>query len=107
MNNNTYLPLGSIVYIKGDLQKLMIISRGMVIANGNEQVLFDYGACMYPYGMINDKVAYFNHEDIAQVVHEGYSDSDDQAVLRTIQEALKKQNFNKGTAEMFKHGGPL
>ena len=47
---------------------------------------FDYGACLYPEGMVGDSLIYFNHEDVFKVVQEGYSDDDNELMLEHIAE---------------------
>lgn len=89
----TLLPLGSIVIIKGALKKLMIVNRANVVADK----YFDYGAILYPEGMIDENLAYFNQEDILKVVSKAYSDDDDELMveqlLQTKEEYLSsKQN---------------
>ena len=31
---------------------------------------FDYGACLYPEGVVDENLIYFNHEDIFKIVQE-------------------------------------
>jgi len=81
-----FLPLGSIVILKGSVKKLLIVSRGSIV----EGAFFDYGAFLYPEGMIDTNIAYFNHEDILKIVHEGYSDDDNELVLEILNEAYAR-----------------
>ena len=62
-----YLPLGSIVILKGGVQKVVIIARGLVTAVTTPAGFFDYGGCLYPQGIVGDQIMYFNHSDIAKV----------------------------------------
>lgn len=39
--------------------------------------IFDYGAALYPEGLMDERLIFFNHNDIYMIVAEGYSDSDD------------------------------
>ncbi|MGH1550601.1 DUF4176 domain-containing protein [Leifsonia poae] len=78
-----FLPLGSIVILRGSVKKLMIVSRASIV----EDDFFDYGAFLYPEGMIDSNVAYFNHGDIHRVVFEGYADDDDELALDILNEA--------------------
>lgn len=79
----TFLPLGSIVIIKGALKKLMIVNRANVVADK----YFDYGAILYPEGMIDENLAYFNQEDILKVVSKAYSDDDDELMVNQLIQA--------------------
>lgn len=44
------LPIGRVVYLQEGNQKLMIISRGVIVKEEGENVLFDYSASLYPLG---------------------------------------------------------
>ncbi|MBC1925540.1 DUF4176 domain-containing protein [Listeria innocua] len=82
----TYLPLGSIVITEGSLKKLMIVSRATIL--GNEY--YDYQAVLYPEGMIDENVACFNREDIIKIVHEGFTDDDDELLIAEINAAYAR-----------------
>lgn len=79
----TFLPLGSIVILKGALKKLMIVNR----ANVAENKYFDYAAILYPEGMLDENKAYFNGEDILKVVSKGYTDDDDTLMVEQLIQA--------------------
>ncbi|MCL2113908.1 MAG: DUF4176 domain-containing protein [Streptococcaceae bacterium] len=89
----TFLPLGSIVILKGALKKLMIVNRANVV----DGKYFDYGAILYPEGMIDANLAYFNHEDILKVVFEAYTDDDDALMVEQLTQA--KDEFLSSNAE--------
>lgn len=82
----SFLPLGSVVILTGSVKKLFIVSRGSIVENK----FYDYGALLYPEGMIDTNIAYFNHDDILKVVHEGYSDTDDQLILEILNDAYMR-----------------
>ena len=83
-----YLPLGSIVFLKGGVQKMLIISRALNVRNGDKTFFFDYGAVPYPEGLVSDKMAYFNKESVGRVVFEGYTDADDANMVDNIRAYL-------------------
>ncbi|MEG1487788.1 DUF4176 domain-containing protein [Lactococcus sp.] len=87
----TLLPLGSIVIIKGALKKLMIVNRANVVADK----YFDYGAILYPEGMIDENLAYFNQEDILKVVSKAYSDDDDELMVEQLLQAKEEYLSSK------------
>ena len=90
-----FLPLGSVVILKGSVKKLVIVARGSIV----EGDFFDYGAFMYPEGMIDANIAYFNGGDILKVVHEGYVDDDNGLVLEILNDAyLRFQGRSNGDA---------
>lgn len=78
-----FLPIGTIVLLKGGKRELMITSY-CVVPNGDvydktgkvediKRNLYDYGACLYPEGMIvSDQTFVFNHNQIERVCYMGY-----------------------------------
>ena len=79
----SYLPIGSIVLLKGGQKKIMIYGRRQRrVTDENE---YDYIACLYPEGNINEDYMYlFNHEDIETVVYRGFSDAEEEAFIDSI-----------------------
>ena len=80
-NFNDFLPVGTVVLLKGGNKELMITSYCIIPSNEifdkNEKnysgKIFEYGACTYPEGIINsDQVYGFNHDQIEKVCHFGY-----------------------------------
>ena len=43
-----YLPLGSVVILKGGVQKVVVIARGLLSVATGKEGYFDYGGCLYP-----------------------------------------------------------
>lgn len=84
------LPLGSIVYLREGNKKIMIIARGLVAKNGDGHVFFDYGGVPYPEGLVDDQMAYFQHESITKIVFEGFKDLDDEATIEKINAYVEK-----------------
>lgn len=96
MEKVDFLPLGSVVVIKGGVRKAVIIARGLAAAIGGEMRYFDYGGCLYPEGMIGDSMLYFNHENISKVVYKGYTDDDDRTMVDNVNEWVEKSQLKKG-----------
>ena len=86
--NMEFLPLGSIVQLKGGVKKIMIIARGAFAVVKGEKRYFDYGACTYPEGVIGDPLLYFQHKDIQKVVYCGYEDEDEKLMQENIKNNL-------------------
>ena len=97
-----YLPLGSIVILKGGVQKVVINARGLLTMQAQPPCFFDYGGSLYPQGIIGDKILYFNHKDIDTVVFEGYHDDDDKRMVENINKWFFEADVKHGTPEDIK-----
>ncbi len=101
MNAPEFLPLGSVVIVKGSTKKLMVISRAIAIPQNEGARYYDYGACLYPEGLLGDQLAYFNHDAIQKVVFEGYENEENELILETLKENLSKVSIKKGDPTPF------
>ena len=75
MNNvgEKFLPLGTVVMLKGASKRLMITGFCTMAAEEAEGVMYDYSGCMYPEGVISsDQTALFNHDQIEKICYMGY-----------------------------------
>ena len=80
MNNvgEKFLPLGTVVMLKGATKRLMITGFCTMAADDDESVMYDYSGCMYPEGMISsDQNALFNHDQIEKIYHMGLVDQEE------------------------------
>jgi len=69
-----FLPIGTLVRLKGGKRKLLIIGINQIGSNG---VTYDYCSCMYPYGYLNsDQLFLFNNDKIEEIYQKGYSDNE-------------------------------
>ena len=75
---------------------MLIIARVIVAPVKGDIYRFDYGACLYPEGMVGDSLIYFNDEDIFKVVQEGYSDEDNDLMLENIAAVIDQTEIPKG-----------
>jgi len=73
---NRYLPLGSVVLLDGGEKRIMIYGRRQqATADGT---MWDYAACLYPEGHLDDEHTFlFNHEQIERVFFLGYQETDE------------------------------
>lgn len=97
-----YLPLGSIVHVSGGIRKYLIVARGLQVKVNGEDKFFDYGACVYPEGMAGDRLMYFQHANISSVVFQGFSDEDNELMVKNIQEAVKSRNIRHADVKQIK-----
>lgn len=90
MNTNYYLPIGSIVLLKGGTKKLMIF--GIMQSDQSDALSeeYDYIAVPYPEGNMGQEYQYlFNADDIATVVSHGYEDTERTEFLNKLDEYFK------------------
>ena len=81
-----YLPIGSVVLLKNGRKKIMIYGRQQMHVETGEE--WDYLACLYPEGNINEEFMYlFNHDQIDKVYYLGYEDEEEK---RFVEENLIK-----------------
>ena len=80
------LPIGSVVLLKGGDKRVMIICR--ISAPTEEGKVYDYGACLYPEGVIDpNEIYFFDHDFIERTYFIGFQDSEE---LRFREEVLGK-----------------
>ena len=84
MEKIDYSPLGSVVYLKGGVKKLLIVARAINVAKNNKQYFFDYGGVLYPEGITGDQMAYFNHDDVSSVFFRGCDDAENKGMCEAI-----------------------
>ena len=96
MERIDYLPLGSIVAIRGGIKKIMIIARGLAVDVQGSAKVFDYAGCLYPEGLMGDQIFQFNHKDIARVVFKGFIDDDESLMLSKLNDWMENSPFERG-----------
>ena len=90
--NNNYLPIGTIVNLKGGTKKVMI--TGFCCVGDNK--MYDYTGCLYPEGYISiKKMLVFNHNQIEKIYYMGPSDDEEKRF---------KQELNKLVSELKNKG---
>lgn len=91
-----FLPLGSVVVVRGSTKKLMVIARALALKQKDGPRYYDYGGCLYPEGLLGDKVVYFNHDAIQHVFFEGFADADNDIMLENLKTNVSKITIRKG-----------
>ena len=77
-----FLPIGTVVLLKGGKKEIMITSycifpNNVQMKDGQyitpEKKIFEYGACIYPEGVLDSNtICAFDHEQIDKILHMGY-----------------------------------
>ncbi len=90
-----YLPIGSVVILKGAKKRIMVTGYAQIDMEKREQV-FDYCGCLFPQGIIStDNTLLFNHKDIEKIFAIGYSDEEGEKFLKQLKETLTEENVKK------------
>ena len=93
-----FLPIGTIVTLKGSDRKLMITEHLVFAQNDKDTKIYDYGSCPFPTGVKKDMSIGFNHDSIENVVYMGYEDEDQKKMsdfLLENEEKIKQEILNK------------
>ena len=80
MNNNLgkFLPIGTVVLLKGGKKRLMITGFCSFDEEKKDKA-YDYTGSLYPEGIISSKqMALFNHNQIEKVFYLGLRDEEEQ-----------------------------
>lgn len=79
-----YLPVGSVVMLKGAWKKLMITGFAPIDPETKE-IIYDYMACLYPEGVLDQKHnILFNHENIKKIYAIGLIDEEQKQFMKML-----------------------
>lgn len=93
MKDTTYLPVGSVVLLKGATKKVVIL--GYAVKEEKEDKIWDYLGAPFPIGVIkSDMNLLFDKKQIKEVVHIGYKDEDSIEFLEALERDMKKIKKN-------------
>lgn len=90
MNYEKYLPIGTVVMLKGGKKRAMI--TGFCSIAGEDQTkVFDYSGCLYPEGLLSsNQTLLFNHEQIDKIFHLGLIDEEEKQFKQKLNEMIDK-----------------
>lgn len=84
-----YLPMGSVVLLKGAKKRLMICGW---LQQKSDGTMYDYSGCLFPEGIINsDELVLFNDEDIETLFYLGMQDSEQMAFSNEIKKRMSQE----------------
>lgn len=91
------LPLGTVVYLDGGTEKIMIVGRGVIFKDSetDEEVFTDYMGCIFPTGINPNNTLFFNEENVDRVVFKGLVDEDEERFLEIYEEWETKLSVQK------------
>ena len=83
-----FLPLGTIVLLKGGTKRIMICGY-CVSSKEIQNQIFDYCGCLYPEGFLSaDKTLLFNHDQISKVYYLGYQDEEENVFQNKLKDIV-------------------
>ncbi len=90
------LPIGSVVLLKGGEKRIMICGRIQTKAEDN--IIYDYSACIYPQGIVNpDNMYFFNRDAIETVFFIGFQDKEELTFRHEVLDKLGELEIKDGT----------
>ncbi len=90
---NDWLPVGSVVSIRFNENKFMIIGYSPI--NSKTKKPYDYYAVVYPYGFSShQETIVFNKEVVKKIYHIGYMTDDYNSYIKMVDDELKKYKVN-------------
>lgn len=97
MKLNKYLPIGTVVLLKGQNKRFMITGFGVKSVEHDNKI-FDYSGCLYPEGVATLKeTIVFDHENIDEIFFIGYIDEEEKAFKEQLKDMIKKFEEQDGT----------
>ena len=79
---------------------MRIIARMIAAPVKGDLYRFDYGAWLYPEGVVGENLIYFNHEDIFKIVQEGYTNDENELMLENIAAVIDDTDIPKGNGDV-------
>ena len=91
-NEDKYLPLGTVVLLKGGIKKLMITGF-MCLDPDNSEIIYDYSGCVYPEGFVSyNQIGLFNHDQIEEVCYMGLVNDEEKNFKESLNNILESNN---------------
>lgn len=79
---------------------MLIIARMIAAPVKGDLYRFDYGACLYPEGVVDENLINFNHEDIFKIAQEGYTNDENELMLENIAAVIDETDIPKGIGDV-------
>lgn len=84
-----FLPIGSVVLLKGGTKKAMITGFCSIAAEDKAKI-YDYSGCIYPEGYLNsNQICLFDHDQIEEIFFIGYEDDEEKEFKISLNDVIK------------------
>ena len=94
-NEDEFLPIGSVVLLKGGNKRIMICGR--ILAQAGSDIIYEYSACYYPEGIVDPQsMFFFNRDAIETVYFRGYEDQDELDYRHDVLDQLGELEIRDG-----------
>ena len=94
-DSEEFLPIGSVVLLKGGNKRIMICGR--IQAQAGTDIIYDYSACYYPEGIIDtSSMFFFNRDAIETVYYRGYEDQEELDYRSNVLDQLGELEIRDG-----------
>ena len=92
MNYEKYLPIGTVVMLKGGKKRAMITGFCSISGDDKSKV-YDYSGCLYPEGFISsNQTLLFDHSQIEKIYYLGLVDAEEKQFKQRLNEMINKMN---------------
>lgn len=92
-----YLPIGTVVLLKGATKRLMIAGYCAVDQEKKDE-MWDYSGCMYPEGFLSSTQSFlFDHSQIAKIYSLGYKDNEEEEFQQKLNEYINTKGSDEST----------
>ena len=89
MKFEKYLPIGTVVLLKGAQKKVMI--TGFCVKGDSADKMYDYCGCVYPEGVLNsNKNLLFNHDQLESIFYMGYITDEEKEFKNKLNGLIQK-----------------
>lgn len=99
-----YLPIGSVVLLKGGTKKAMITGFCSVSAEDKTKI-YDYTGCVYPEGYLDfNEVCLFDHSQIETIYHLGFINDEEETFKKELEEMVENFKDGEKISKIFEEG---
>lgn len=99
-----YLPIGTVVLLKGGKKRAMITGFCSV-AQENQEKIYDYSGCVYPEGYLSsNQVCLFDHDQIEKIFFLGFEDDEEKAFKDKLNKIVSLIENNNGNTSVNANG---